>query len=597
MEQEARSELQFINMAKQVEAQQNNFSGGISDDSRAPASSQFIVSKHFDIFSNPNRLTPYRSFEADTHDGSTSTGMKQYFVKDYLYASASAKLYGLGQTGAGLTKIVYKEDATTGNWTLPASSEGDGAVQNGCLVEYKDYLWGFQGTAQVFKWGLLSGTPSITNTAGTIGTVYNTVTVVTVSAAGTGYNINDVLTITSGNNSCKVIVSAVSGTTVTGVTILEAGYNQVTGSGFATTTTSAGSGCTITIVTVANATVTISSVAQGVIARDDNLYLPYNNILARVYPSGTVQDQVLKLPTNLKITSICNFGNYLAIGCAPVSSFNGASKVFLWNLTSPDIQEVIDWGEGDLRILESIEGMLVGITDRYLNNAAGAGRGSMIIQGFTGGIPQVLKEVFTKKLNGITMPLSKAVKNNRLFFAAKIMTNDAGTEYNEGIWSFGRKNANYPYALSLDFIDENVSTNGIQSFGSAANFFFITHSNDGSIDKTNDAATYAFTSIYETQIFDFGDLETDKRLDSFKISVRRMTSGESVTVKYKVDDATSWTTIGTYDTEDGLSRTFLREELAGVDFKSGREFKFQITSTGGAEITAWKAKATYYSTP
>ena len=195
------------------------------------------------------------------------------------------------------------------------------------------------------------------------------------------------------------------------------------------------------------------------------------------------------------------------------------------------------------------------------------------------------------------MPQSKAVKNNRLFFVAKIMTNTAGTEYNEGIWSFGRKNANYLYALNLDYIDENVTTSGIQAFGSAGNYFFIAHSGDGSIDKTNDSAVYTMTSVLETQTLNFGSNELDKRLDSFKVSFRKMASGEAIVLKYKVDGATTWTTIGTFDTDDALSHTFLREELAGVDFKSGREFKFRIESTGGAEITSWVALATQLSNP
>lgn len=248
-------------------------------------------------------------------------------------------------------------------------------------------------------------------------------------------------------------------------------------------------------------------------------------------------------------------------------------------------------------MLDNVEGMLVGVTDRYLNNASGAGRGSMIIQGYSGGSPQVLKEVFTSKLTGISMPQSKAIKNNRLFFAAKIMTNDAGTEYNEGIWSFGRKNSQYQFALSLDYIDENVTTSGIQSFGAAGNFFFVSHSGDGSIDKIDDTAAYTMTSLLETQILNFGSTELDKRLDSFKVSARKLASGESIVLKYKVDGATSWTTIGTWDTDNELSHTFLREELAGVDFKSGREFKFQINSTGGAEILGWVATGTLLSNP
>lgn len=498
--------MNFKNMSKTVEIKVNNFFGGISDDPRKTSSSEFIITKHFDIFSQPNRLTPYRSLEADTNDGSTETGMKQYFVKDFLYPTGSGKLYGLGQTAGGLTQIFQKADATTGNWSAPASSTGDGAVQNGCFVEYKDYAWGFQGTTQVFRWGLLSGTPSITNSQGTVGT--------------------------------------------------------------------------------------ITSVAQGVIAKDDNLYLPYNNKLARVTSTGTVNDAVLTLPTNFKITSVANYGNYLAIGCAPVSTFNGTSKVFLWNLTSTEVQEAIDWGEGELRVLETIEGMLVGVTDRYLNNATGAGRGSMIIQVYQGGVPQVVKEIFTQALSGKTIPLSKAVKNNRVFFAAKIMTNAAGTEYNEGIWSFGRKNASYPYTMTLDIIDENINSSGIQSFGTAANYFFISHSGDGSIDKTNDSAVYTFTSVYETQIYDFGDVDNDKRLESVNVYFRKLASGETVTAKVKVDDATSWTTIGSVTTAGELSRTFINIESSGANFPSGKEYKFQFTSTGGAEITGYKCKAT-----
>lgn len=590
-------------MANQTTVQ-NSWVGGVSDSDRivsfngnALTTNAFKITKHFDIFSDPKKLIPYRSLETDTNDGSTSTGMKQYFVKDFLYASASSKLYGLGQTAGGLTKIVYKADATTGNWTLPASSEGNGVVKNGCLVEYKDYLWGFQGTTQVFKWGLLSGTPSITNSQGTVGTVKNTITAISVVAGGTLYNVNDILYIEGGTGGTAIVNTVTAGGVVATVTIVQPGYNYSTGTKNTTTSSSTGSACTIGVTTVADTNATITSIAQGLIAKDDNLYLPYNNILARVYPSGTVQDQALKLPTNLKITSICNFGNYLAIGCSPTSIYNGTSKVFLWNLYSPDVQEVIDWGEGELRVLESIEGMLVGVTDRYLNNASGAGRGSMIISGYTGGSPQVLKEVFTSKLNGLSMPQSKAVKNNRLLFCAKIMTNDAGTEYNEGVWSFGRKNSNYTYALSLDYIDQNVTTAGIQSFGTAGNFLFLSYNADGSIDKTDDTAAYSFSSILETQICDFGDIDPDKTLLTFKISFVKLTSGQSVVLKYKADDDTSFTTIGTFNTVGGVSHTFLQEELAQVSFKSGHEYKFRIESTGGAVITGWKAIALVNSTP
>jgi len=213
------------------------------------------------------------------------------------------------------------------------------------------------------------------------------------------------------------------------------------------------------------------------------------------------------------------------------------------------------------------------------------------VQIYQGGAPQVIKEVFTKALTGKTIPLSKAVKNNRVFWACKIMTNQAGTEYIEGLWSFGRKNVNYPFSLALDIIDENIDTDGIQAFGTAANYFFITHSNDGSIDKTNDTAVYTFTSVYESQVFDFGNPDADKTILSVKVSFRNLISGETLVAKYRTASQTAWTTIGTYSTVDTTSRRFLNIEATGLPFATSNEFEFRLESTGGLEITGLRVSA------
>lgn len=501
-------------MAKTVTIQ-SGWSGGIADNPRSVtsigkslATDSFTITKHFDIFSNPSRLTPYRSFVADTNDGSTSTGMKQYFVKDFLYASKSAKLYGQGQSGAGLTQIFTKTDATTSGWTVPSSSTGNGAVWYNCFVEFQDYIWGFQGTNQLYKWGTLSGTPSITNSVTTVGA-------------------------------------------------------------------------------------TITSVANGVIAADANLYLAYNNVILRIAPGLTVTDNAKTVPSNYKITSLTNYGNMLAIAAAPIQPYNGVSKVFLWNLSSDLFQETIDWGNGELRILETVEGALIGVTDQYLNNTTGAGKGSMVIRAYTGGIAQVEKEIFTQKATGIEIPRSKVLQNNRLFFAARIYTNTTGTEYNEGIWSFGRKSSRYPVTLALDYVDENINTSGIQGIGAAGNFFYIAHSADGSIDKISDTATYSATSTFESNIYNWGDSNEDKRLHSVKMSYSALTTGQSVTLKMKLVGDTSWTTIGTDSTVGSTTRTFLNIESTGLAFPTGFEFMFLVESEGGVEINSFMATAEF----
>jgi hypothetical protein len=491
-------------MSKQVQIKQNNFSGGIADGIRQNTSVGFAMSKHFDIFTDPNRLIPYRSLKLDDTNATTSD-MRQYRLQDFKYASNSNQLYGLGRTSLGLTKIVSKNNANTGNWSLPANSEGNGAVKNGCFVEFKDYMWGFQGTNQIFKWGLLSGTPSITDSVATVGA-------------------------------------------------------------------------------------TITSVADGVIASDANLYLAYNNVVVRIAPGLTVTDSAKTVPSNYKITSLANYGNYLAIAAAPIANFNGVSKVFLWDLSSDLFAETIDWGEGELRVIETIEGYLIGVTDRYLNQDTGAGRGSMIVQVYSGGkVAPVYKEVFTKKLTGLSIPTSKAVRNNRLFWGAKIMTSEGG-EYVEGLWSFGRKNSGFPFTMTLDIVSDAITT-GIQSFGIAGNFFFVSCNANGTILKTDESATYTETSVLETQIFDFGDSDTDKQLQAVKVSFAPLTTGQTVTVKYKVDSDTSWTTIGTFNTTGESSRTFRNIESSGDALAGGKEYQFRIESTGGAEITSLNLRA------
>jgi hypothetical protein len=170
------------------------------------------------------------------------------------------------------------------------------------------------------------------------------------------------------------------------------------------------------------------------------------------------------------------------------------------------------------------------------------------------------------------------------------MTNSAGTEYNEGLWSFGRKNVAFPYALTLDVIDENINTSGIQAFGSAGNYFFITHSADGSIDKTSATATYTFTSIYESQIYDIGDVSKTKQLLMFIVGTAPIPAGGSITVKYKVDSDTSWTTVGTVNTTGEVARDFMAIESTGDAFATFGEVRFRIESTGGAELTTFRVK-------
>jgi hypothetical protein len=135
----------------------DKFDGGISDDPREQVKNKFVLSKHFDIYSSPQRLSPFRSSELDSNDGSTSTGMLQYNVRDFWFSSISQRLYGLGnQASFGRPKIFFKSLANipSGNWTLPATAEGSNTLVRGSFIEWAGSMWMFSSTNRISSWAI-----------------------------------------------------------------------------------------------------------------------------------------------------------------------------------------------------------------------------------------------------------------------------------------------------------------------------------------------------------------------------------------------------------------------------------------------------------
>src|SRR3990167_368209 len=500
----------------------NRFDGGIADDPRQPVSNMSALVKHFDIFSNPFKLTPFRSTEADTNDGSSSTGMEQYDVKDFMLG-LDGRLYGLGRVAANnYPKIFYKADPTTGDWTLPATAQATGSPAriNGCFIEWQSTLWLFSGTTNVSKW-LIDGT--FTDTAATLGS-------------------------------------------------------------------------------------TITSVAQGVVGSDNNLYLFYNNKLVKVNSSGTVSDNVAPaIPSDMRITSVARYGTYLAIGCAygtsNITVSAGRSQIFIWDMVASTFSDILDWGEGALRILGNIEGRLAGVSDKYLLSVLGLSKGSMVIRLWAGGIPQVVKEVVANQAvtadatafpNTITrFPRNSAVKNNKLYWAASVpfgLSTATESTFHLGIWVFGRKNENSNFALAVDYTEEAVDAANfhINSFGAAGDYWFINHSTGGKVTKTDDAANYTITSIYETQIFNGGDAASYKSLVDCTVTTVFLPAAGQIVLKYRTNAQTSYTTIFTDTVDNSISHTANNIESSGAGLqKYYKEIQFRVESTGGAEVTGF----------
>ena len=355
---------------------------------------------------------------------------------------------------------------------------------------------------------------------------------------------------------------------------------------------------TAAISTTGGATgVTITSAAQGLVhSQDDVLYIAFNNIIASKNGSGAWNMSALILPSDSYITSICEYNQYIGIAIAPLSGI-GNSRVLIWDRQSTlnTITENLTWGYGVIKVLEELNGYLIGISANLNDNVTNTTfKDKVTIKYYTGAGPKFFT-VFEGTL-GSEMPIAKQKRESRVYFMMAINLN--GT-WREGVWSFGL-NTQGNFTLVHERTpnnDTNICVDG-STFGQLKNFFYsgeylfqsFTLVSTGAFKLSKTIAgtvnLYNATSIYESQI-NANMAEKDKpllkQITQVRITYNTLSAvAGQVVLKYKTDLATSWTTIATC-TNTGLNNlTF--PDASGVPFTRGQELEFRIESTLGAEI-------------
>ena len=327
---------------------------------------------------------------------------------------------------------------------------------------------------------------------------------------------------------------------------------------------------------------TYTNIAQGIVhSKDDIAYFPYDNKIASYNHTGTVWNATaLTLPSHFYVTSICEYGNYLAIACAPLNAV-GKSHVFLWDRDSTlvTLSESIDWGEGSLRVLHEIEGSLVGASLYGSNSTRFKDR--VVFKSSTG---YGAKEFLTLQGGTTTyLPIAKQKIDNRLWF---MMSISLGGSTREGVWSIG-KNEEGGFSVLHERTpngDTALTSPVFKNFFIIGDYLFQSYVDNSAyvLFKTNDQESYP-TAIYETVIFNAGDASQKKDLAGLAVSHEALASGAQVVVKYKVDEDSSWTTLLTSDTDDAISADI--SSLATNMPKGYKEVHYRIESTGGAVVT------------
>ena len=487
----------------------NRFDGGISDDIREDNATKFSISKHFDIFSNPNRLTPYRSHEADITFSDTSSDITEFAVKYFL--TDGSTLYGLGRLDSGFTRMRVVEKAMpTGDWSLSGTGTQDdtGTPYQTSGIIYKDYIYVVKSSANA-------------------------------------------------NNGRLIKYGALS----TGARTIDTNF----GSDPFTTDDSS-----------------LTRVGRSTLGKDDRAYFAYENTLAST-DGSTVADADLQVPTDYNIKVLATWKNLLVLGCTHINSTE--SKLYLWDYVSDDVTDMIDLGAGKLKSLGNVDDTLVMIieqaqTSLIINPIAE-------IKFWKGGAVQTLPtNISLKDEDGTTYNVNdgEVVDSGKLYFAIE---SSSGTDLS-GIYVVG-KNAQGRWAVTMDRrLNNTTGVNQLSAIRKSGDYWWISHTpNSDTVERTNDQANYT-TAVLESQ--KIGSPERDHQSMALAINHVALTSGQTVVVKYRVNETSSWTTIMTSSKVGTLSKEATMEIDQNKNLKNFREMQFKLESTGGAEITGFLFK-------
>jgi len=363
------------------------------------------------------------------------------------------------------------------------------------------------------------------------------------------------------------------------------------------------------VTTVGSATVSSSSstVLQAhcfVHPEDNILYMLVGDTISK-WDGTTFSTVSTILPTGFSVSSVTNYGTYLAITMN--SDTNSLSPVcYLWGRDTSinTLQETIDLGEGSVAIVENLNNNLI-----FVMSVGGYGQTvldeRMMIKEYAGNTVETLVNLVVGDLVGD--PYSyKAKSGNHLYFV---------TANSDCIWSFGKnKTGNYVLNQSRFIINGDKVTGYTYPYiGSIGGLSMIGDiiwvagypmaGGDYIMMRTlsnSDGIAYAGTSIYKTTInpnMPIIDRYDEKQLEAVQVSFTG--SGGTIQIKYSVDGSEMSALIPTSENTTTLGKEdviIMTNEDGGEPLLSGREFQFQIESYGGVKIKELRYKYTNLNT-
>jgi hypothetical protein len=330
-------------------------------------------------------------------------------------------------------------------------------------------------------------------------------------------------------------------------------------------------------------------------SQDNILYMATNKTVSK-YDGTTFTASALTLP--YYISSMCEYGTYLAIACqAPEGGV-----IYLWgrDTSLTTLQDVIKVDNGKLQIIENLDGYLVAITETpYDPNTSSISIAStyktITARMYVGGTMKKIKQTFigiSEAGSNQLLQNKKAIRDGTLIFST-------GSNY---LMRFGL-NQDGQYVLSRDAEAVGQGKTLVTQYGFfiLGDFLFSCFRassgspSEGLLYRNNSTLNtgvgeYIDTAYYTTTInpsMPIVDRLKDKELQKVAIVIYTgSTSTGSVTVKYSVDNGSNYSTL--ISKSGSFNSNYIRleatQDSSGDPFKSGIEFLFKIETTYQIDI-------------
>lgn len=322
----------------------------------------------------------------------------------------------------------------------------------------------------------------------------------------------------------------------------------------------------------------------------DQAYFAYENVLFGIDIASDTPAAQLILPQEYKITSLSYWNSYMAVGVQRKDGFND-SKVFFWDTISADPSFVKEIPEGELHILRNIGGELACISK--FSSATFIRGATVIASTFNGGeFIQRRRLVLDYDSSAITIKdIGGAVKNNQLYFNIRYGTTNR-------IVRFGFNKGRYNL-VEEKYITNDDTAASLLGLGVVGDTFYVAYTETGSgtykTIGTNTSKDYTMTDkpVYETIKIPAGAKGVKGKLNSIGVFTAHIADESAPTpatatieIKYKVDQETSWTTLGTH-TATSQDYTLLTQEGTDNEFPEDWQYiQIQGEFTSLAQLAA-----------